>query len=99
MRGDEYRYYSSFGYDRHHDHHRYHPYRRIDRGYLLDELKKAKLHIFDRDVKEPEDAEAWILAMNKFFELYEYRDNMKARIVIFSLKGKTNIWWDDVKRV
>jgi len=31
-RGDEYRYYSSYGSDRHHDHHHYHPYRRNARG-------------------------------------------------------------------
>jgi len=46
-----------------------------------------------------EDAEAWILGMEKFFELHEYINNMKARIAIFSLKGKSNIWWEDVKWV
>ena len=37
--------------------------------------------------------------MNKFFEFHEYIDNMKARIAIFSLKGKAYIWWEDVKQV
>lgn len=46
-----------------------------------------------------EDAEAWILGMNKFFELHEYANNMKALIAIFSLKGKEDIWWEDVKWV
>lgn len=87
-RGDEYMYYSSSGSDRHHDHHRYHPYRRSDRGYLSNEFKKAKPPTFDGDVKKPEDAEAWILGMNKFFELHEYTNNMKFIITIFSLKGK-----------
>jgi len=96
-RGDEYMYYSSYGSDRHHDRHRYHPYRRNDRGYLLDEFKKAKLPTFDGDMKKPEDEEAWILGMSKFFELHNYTDNMKAKVAIFSLKGKTNIWWEDVK--
>eukprot|EP00253_Pinus_taeda_P027065 PITA_27065 len=37
--------------------------------------------------------------MNNLFELHEYTKNMKARIAIFSLKGKANIWWEDVKWV
>eukprot|EP00253_Pinus_taeda_P030517 PITA_30517 len=37
--------------------------------------------------------------MKKFFELHDYIENMKVMIVIFSLKGKENIWWEDVKRV
>jgi len=98
-RGDEYRYYSSSSSNRHHDHRHYHPYRRNDRGYFSDELKKKKLPTFDGDVKKREDAKAWILGMNKFFELHEYTNNMKARIVILSLKGKADIWWEDVKQV
>ena len=39
-RGSEHRYYSSFGSDIHHDHHRYYPYRRNDSRYLPDEFKK-----------------------------------------------------------
>lgn len=39
-RGDGYMYHSSSGSDRNHDHHDYHPYRRRDRGYFLDEIKK-----------------------------------------------------------
>lgn len=37
--------------------------------------------------------------MNKFFRLHGYSENMKAKIAIFSLKGKENIWWEDVKNV
>jgi len=33
------------------------------------------------------------------FELNDYTKNMKAKIIIFNLKGKANIWWADVKRV
>eukprot|EP00253_Pinus_taeda_P002202 PITA_02202 len=72
---------------------------RNDRGYLPDEFKKAKPPTFDRDVKKPEVAEAWILEINKFFKLHEYIDNMKARIVIFSLKGKADMWWEGVKQI
>lgn len=37
--------------------------------------------------------------MNKFFEFHDYTKNMKAMIDIFSLKGKADIWGEDVKWV
>lgn len=37
--------------------------------------------------------------MNNFFELHEYTEIMKAKIAISILKGKENIWWEDVKQV
>ena len=50
-------------------------------------------------MKKQEDVEAWRLGMNFFFELHNYIDNVKATVVIFSLKGKADIWWEDVKWV
>lgn len=70
---------------------------RSDRGYFLDEFKKARLCNFGGDLKKPKDAYAWILGMNKFFEFHEYTYNMKAIIDIFGLKGKADIWWVYVK--
>ena len=90
-------YYFSSSSDKHHDRRRYHAYRRNDMGYLLDEFKKVKPPTFDGEVKKLEEVEAWILGMNKLFELHEYTDNMKAEIAIFSLKGKSYILWEDFK--
>jgi len=84
-------YYSSSGFDRHHDHHCYHPYRRSDRGYFLDEFKEVKPPTFDGDLKKLEDVMSWIVGMNKLFEFHEYTKNMKVIIAIFSMKGKANI--------
>lgn len=50
-------------------------------------------------MKNPKDAEEWLLWIKKSFELHDYMENMKAKIAIFNLKGKTNIWWEDVKQV
>ena len=50
------RYPSSSGSDRHDDWHRYHPYRRSDKGYLLDEFKKAKPPTFDGEMNKSQDA-------------------------------------------
>jgi len=51
----------------HHDHHRYHPYRRSDMGYFLDEFNKLKPPTFDEEMKTSQDAEASFLGMKKFF--------------------------------
>ena len=91
-RGDGYRYYSSYGSDKHHDRYCYHHYRRNGRGYFPDEFKKVKIPTFDGEMKKSQDAKAWFLGMNTFFRLHDYSENMKAKIVTFSLKGKTNIW-------
>ena len=45
-RGDEKRYYSSFGSDGHHDRHHYHPYKGNDKGYVLDEFITPSSHIY-----------------------------------------------------
>ena len=76
-----------------HGHHHYHPYKRNERGYFLDELKKSKPCTFNGELKKLEDAKAWMLEMNKFFEFHVYTKNMKSRITIFSLNGKENKWW------
>jgi len=51
-KGDRHRYYSSSCSDRHHDRHQYHLYKKNDRGYLLDEIKKEKPHTFDGEMKK-----------------------------------------------
>ena len=90
-RGDGNKFYSISSSDRHYDRHCYHPYRRIDRGYFPYEFKKAKSPNFDGYLKKPEDVEVWLLGMKKLFEFHEYIENMKARIAIFILRGKSNI--------
>ena len=68
-------------------------------GYLSDDFKKEKPPTFDGEMKKPRDAKAWLLGMRKFFRLHDYLENMKARVATFSLKGKVDIWWKDVKNV
>eukprot|EP00253_Pinus_taeda_P019414 PITA_19414 len=37
--------------------------------------------------------------MNKYFQLYEYNHNLKARLAIFQLQAKATLWWEEVKIV
>lgn len=99
MRGDEHRFYSSFGPKRYHDCHHDHPYKRSDMRYFPNMFKKENPHTFDGGLKKPEHVEAWLLEMKNLFEFQDYAKNMKAIIAIFSLKGKVDIWWEDGKWV
>jgi len=49
----------------HHNHHHHHPSRRGE--YLLEEFKRVKPPTFDGEINKLEDAEAWLLGMNKLF--------------------------------
>ena len=93
-----YGHHSSSSSKRHHyNHHRHHHYRRKE--YLPEEFKKVRPPTFDGDIKKLEDAQAWLLRMKKFFIFHSYSQNMKAKIATFNLKGKEDIWWEDVNNV
>lgn len=61
------------------------------------EFRKIKPPHFDGEQEEA--AEAWLINMNKYFQLYEYDHNLKARLAIFQLQGKATLWWEEVKIV
>eukprot|EP00253_Pinus_taeda_P030099 PITA_30099 len=64
---------------------------------LQGEVRKIKPPHFDGEQEEV--AEAWLINMNKYFQLYEYDHNLKARLAIFQLQGKATLWWEEVKIV
>eukprot|EP00253_Pinus_taeda_P028065 PITA_28065 len=64
---------------------------------LQGEFCKIKPPHFDGEQEGA--AEAWIINMNKYFQLYEYDHNLKARLAIFQLQGKATLWWEEVKIV
>eukprot|EP00253_Pinus_taeda_P015939 PITA_15939 len=64
---------------------------------LQGEFRKIKPPHFDGEQEEA--AEAWIINMNKYFQLYEYDNNLKVRLAIFQLEGKATLWWEEVKIV
>ena len=37
--------------------------------------------------------------MNKYFQIYKYPNRLKARMAIYNLTRKVDIWWQDIKRV
>ena len=66
---------------------KYKPYEEISR-----EFKKIKPPMFNGKVDKGEEAKAWLSGMNKYFHIYKYSDRLKARIAIYNLTEKADIW-------
>ena len=64
--------------------------RKVD--HLEGEFKKIKPTNFDGESKTGEEAEAWLLDIKKYFQIYNYSSNMKVRMAVYNLKGKASIW-------
>ena len=70
---------------------------KITVDHLEGDFKKIKPTSFDGESKTGEEAEAWLLDIKKYFQIYNYSSNMKVRMAIYNLKGKASIWWQDLK--
>ena len=62
-------------------------------------MNKIKPPTFDDEHKKDEDAETWLLGMIKYFQLHNYSSDAEGRIVIYKLKGKASMWWDQLVQV
>jgi hypothetical protein len=65
--------------------------------HLEGEFKNITPTTFDGESKKGEEVEAWLLDIKNYFQIYNYSSNMKVRMAIYNLKGKANIWWQDLK--
>ena len=73
---------------------KYKPYEEISR-----EFKKIKPTTFNGETKKGDEVESWLSGMKKYFQIYNYSNQLKARMAIYNLLGKADIWWQDLKRV
>jgi hypothetical protein len=64
--------------------------------HLEGEFKKIKPSTFDGGSKKWEEDEAWLLDIKKYFQIYNYSNNMKVKMAIYNLKVKANIWGQDL---
>jgi hypothetical protein len=74
-------------------------YKRSGVDELQGEMNKIKPPTFDGEHKKDEDAETWLLGMRKYFQLHNYSSHAEGRIVIYQLKGKASMWWDQLVQV
>ena len=61
------------------------------------EFKKIKPPTFNGETEKGEEVESWISGMKKYFQIYNYSNQLKARMAIYNLTGKADIWWQDLK--
>jgi hypothetical protein len=66
---------------------------------LQGEMNKIKPPTFDGEHKKDEDVETCLLNMRKYFQLHSYSSLAEGRIVIYHLKGKTSMLWDQYVQV
>lgn len=74
-----------------------HPTSKRQKIELQGEFQKIKPQLFDGELEEV--AEAWLINMNKYFQLSEYDQNLESRLAIFQLQGKTTLLWEEIKIV
>ena len=53
--------------------------------------------MFDGEFEEAVDA--WLLNIKRYFQVYNYDDNLRACLAIFQLSGKASLWWQKEKSV
>jgi hypothetical protein len=71
-------------------------HRRFGVDELKGEMNKIKPPTFDGEHQKEEDAETWWLGMRKYFQLQNYSSDAEGRIVMYQLKGKASMWWDQL---
>jgi hypothetical protein len=65
----------------------------------LGNLKISIPLVFNGEIETGEEVEAWISGMKKYFQIYNYSSELKAKMEIYNLIGKVDIWWQDIKKV
>ena len=79
----------------------YHSRKRKFKPYeeISGEFKKIKPPTFNGGTEKGEEVESWLSGMKKYFQIYNYSNQLKARMAIYNLIGKAYIWWQDLKWV
>ena len=55
--------------------------------------------MFIREIEKGKEAEAWLSGMKNYFHFYNYSNQVKAKMEIYNLTRKVDIWWQDIKKV
>ena len=77
----------------------YHSRKRKFKPYeeILGEFKKIKPPTFNGETEKGEEVESCLSRIKKYFQIYNYSNQLKARMAIYNLTGKEDIWWQDLK--
>lgn len=64
---------------------------------LQGEFKIIKPLVYNGEAEEA--TEDWSINMNKYFQIYEYDENLRVRLAIYQLRGKYTLWWEEIKTI
>jgi len=67
-------------------------WRRPESDILQDELGKINPPNFNGEHRKGEEDEAWLLEMNKYFQLHDYLSRVETTITTFRLQGNITMW-------
>lgn len=59
---------------------------------LQGEFKKIKPQTYDWESDEP--AKVWLFNINRYFQVYNYSTELKAKLDTYHLQGKASLWWE-----
>ena len=51
------------------------------------------------EIEKGEEVEGWLSGMKKYFQIYNYSDELKDKMAIYNLTGKEDIWLRYIKKV
>ena len=68
------------------------------RGSSFDDFKKLGPPYFS-GTSDPTEAEAWIMKIEKFFDVIDCSEEQKASYVVFMLEKEADHWWRMTKRL
>ena len=55
--------------------------------------------MFNGEIEKGEEVEAWLGGMKKCFQIHNYSDELNAKMKIYNLTRKEDIWWKDINKV
>ena len=58
---------------------------------FLDSLRRSSRQHLMEKLKKGEEAESWLSGMKKYFQIYNYSNQLKARMAIYNLTGKADM--------
>ena len=55
--------------------------------------------MFNEEIEKGEEEEDWLSRMKKYFQIYNYSNELKAKMDFYNMTGKEDIWCKDIKKV
>ena len=55
--------------------------------------------MFNGEIEKGEEVESLLSRIKNYVKIYNYSNELKAKMAIYNLTRKADIWWQDIKKV